>query len=79
MAKLRSDFAGLRLRSWLAAGARAGDSGGAIAPTTIHTYRKATVFGRIEAESPQDLHGQIRGLGAESPVFRGLGICGANS
>jgi hypothetical protein len=23
----------------------------------------------IAAESPQDLHGQIRGLGAESPVF----------
>jgi hypothetical protein len=23
----------------------------------------------IEAESPQDLHEQIRGLGAESPVF----------
>jgi hypothetical protein len=23
----------------------------------------------IVAESPQDLHGQIRGLGAESPVF----------
>jgi arsenite-transporting ATPase len=23
----------------------------------------------IEAESPQDLHGQIRGLGADSPVF----------
>jgi hypothetical protein len=23
----------------------------------------------IEAESPQDLHWQIRGLGAESPVF----------
>jgi hypothetical protein len=25
----------------------------------------------IAAESPQDLHGQIRGLGAESPVFLG--------
>jgi hypothetical protein len=23
----------------------------------------------IEAETPQDLHGQIRGVGAESPVF----------
>jgi hypothetical protein len=23
----------------------------------------------IEAESPQELHGQFRGLGAESPVF----------
>jgi hypothetical protein len=45
------------------------DSGGAIAPATIHTSRKATVFGRIGAESPQDLHWQIRGLGAESPVF----------
>jgi hypothetical protein len=33
----------------------------------------------IGAESPQDLHKQIRGLGAESPVFCGLGICGANS
>jgi hypothetical protein len=33
----------------------------------------------IGAESPQDLHGQIRGLGAESPVFFGQGICGANS
>jgi hypothetical protein len=44
VAKLRSNFA-LPLR-------RARDSGGAIAPTTIHTYRKATVFGRIAAESP---------------------------
>jgi hypothetical protein len=26
----------------------------------------------IAAESPQDLHGQIRGLGAESPVFGAL-------
>jgi hypothetical protein len=26
----------------------------------------------IEAESPQDLHKQIRGLGAESPVFCGV-------
>jgi hypothetical protein len=26
------------------------DSGGAIAPTTIPTYRKATAFGRIAAE-----------------------------
>jgi hypothetical protein len=33
----------------------------------------------IAAESPQDLRWQIRGLGAESPVFCGLGICGANS
>jgi hypothetical protein len=32
------------------AACRARDSGGAIAPTTIHTYRKATVFGRIVAE-----------------------------
>jgi hypothetical protein len=33
----------------------------------------------IAAESPQDLHWQIRGLGAESPVFCGRGICAANS
>jgi hypothetical protein len=33
----------------------------------------------IAAESPQDLHRQIRGLEAESPVFCGQGICGANS
>jgi hypothetical protein len=26
----------------------------------------------IEAESPQALHGQSRGLGADSPVFGGL-------
>jgi hypothetical protein len=85
------NFAGLLLRHVLAASARARDSGGAIAPATIHTYRKATVFGRIPqdavsahdnkfpigntpewgmiaAEIPQDLHWQIRGLGAESPV-----------
>jgi hypothetical protein len=57
-------FRGLRLSCRCAR-----DSGGAIAPATIHTYRKATVFGRIVAESPQDLHWQIRGLAAESPVF----------
>jgi hypothetical protein len=34
---------------------------------------------RIAAESPQDLHWQIRGLGAESLVFFGQGIYGANS
>jgi hypothetical protein len=33
----------------------------------------------IGVESPQDLHGQIRGLGADSPVFYGQGICGENS
>jgi hypothetical protein len=33
----------------------------------------------IAAESPQDLPKQIRGLAAESPVFCGQGICGANS
>jgi hypothetical protein len=33
----------------------------------------------IAAESPQEAHGRFRGLEAESPVFCGLGICGANS
>jgi hypothetical protein len=33
----------------------------------------------IVAEIPQDLHKQIRGIGAESPVFFGQGICAANS
>jgi hypothetical protein len=32
----------------------------------------------IAAESPQDLRWQIRGLGAESPVFHASGICRAN-
>ncbi|MDR1316423.1 MAG: DUF2070 family protein [Spirochaetales bacterium] len=33
----------------------------------------------IVAESPQEAHWRFRGLGAESPVFFGQGICGANS
>jgi hypothetical protein len=28
----------------------------------------------IEAEIPQDLHGQIRGIAAESPVFYGTAV-----
>jgi hypothetical protein len=57
----------MRLRDcrWAARGI----PGARVAPATIHTYRKATVFGRIVAESPQDLHRQIRGLATESPVF----------
>jgi hypothetical protein len=48
--------------------ARARDSGGAIAPTTIHTYRKATVFGRIVAEI-LFYRVAVKKIGAESPVF----------
>jgi hypothetical protein len=51
---------GHRIKTGVLSGERARDSGGAIAPTTIHTFRKATVFGRIAAESPPDLHKQIR-------------------
>jgi hypothetical protein len=42
---------------------------------TVSEARKAAVAARgIAAESPQDLHKQIRGLAAESPVF-----CGAKN
>jgi hypothetical protein len=47
--------------------ARARDSGGAIAPTTIHTYRKATVFGRIVAEI-LFYREAVKKIGAESPA-----------
>jgi hypothetical protein len=52
-----------------AAGARARDSGGAIAPATIHTYRKATAFGRIAAESPQEAHGRFPRTWSGKPGF----------
>jgi hypothetical protein len=74
--KTTRKIAGAILRVFLASpllplgGAR--DSGGAIAPTTIHTYRKATVLGRIAAESPQEAPWRFRGLEAESPA------CGAS-
>jgi hypothetical protein len=48
------------------------DSGGAIAPTTIHTYRKATVFGRIggmRSSHSAERWGRSDSGVPESPVF----------
>jgi hypothetical protein len=73
-AKLRGNFAGLPVRAWYYRKRAAG--GG---PRFCLWQNRGSGFmvlfeplvraRGIAAESPQDLHKQIRGLGAESPVF----------
>jgi lysyl-tRNA synthetase class 2 len=52
-AKSRTRFCGQSMQPEDCRCAAQGIPGAQVAPTTIHTYRKAAVFGRIVAESPQ--------------------------